>query len=60
MIYPNPYIGGKGYLERITFANLSKEATIRIYTISDKLIKTIKYKDAVNGGSEEWDIYLLY
>ena len=54
--YPNPYIGGKGYPERISFANLPKEATIRIYTISGKLIKRIKHKDAADGGSREWDV----
>ena len=55
-IYPNPYIKGKSLAERISFINLPKEATIRIYTVSGKLVKTIKHLDTVDGNSEEWNI----
>ena len=54
--YPNPYVKGKSSIERISFANLPKETTIRIYTVSGELVKVIKHKDIADGGSKEWDI----
>ncbi len=54
-IYPNPYIAGKGYPERIIFGGLPKEATLRIYTISGELVKEIS-PQPINGGSVEWDV----
>lgn len=58
MVYPNPYIAGKSKFtqNRITFSNLPKEVVIRIYTITGKLVKTIKHKDTADGGSKEWDV----
>lgn len=55
-LYPNPYITGKGYPEKIIFVGLPKDATLRIYTVSAELLKIIDHKDIVNGGLEEWDI----
>ena len=55
-IYPNPYIAGNFTQDRITFNNLPKASTLRIYTISGKLIKEIKHQDITNGGNEEWDV----
>lgn len=55
-IFPNPYRGDKGWPEKITFNNLPKETTIKIYTISEEIIKTIKHKDNLDGGSEIWNI----
>ena len=54
--YPNPYVKGKSLIEKISFGNLPKETTIRIYTVSGDLVKTIKHKDTADGGSKEWDI----
>jgi hypothetical protein len=56
VVYPNPYIKGKSYSERISFGNLPGESTIKIYTISGKLVKTIGYNAVNNGSSQEWDI----
>ncbi len=56
VICPNPYIAGENVSEKITFSNLSQKETIRIYTISGKLIKTIEYEYMIGGGSTEWDI----
>ncbi len=51
--YPNPYRfdEGSGF---ITFANLTKEATIRIMTMSGAVIRTI-YETDGNGGVV-WDL----
>ena len=54
--YPNPYVKGKNQSEGISFANLPKEATIRIYTVSGELVKVIKHKDIADGGSKDWNI----
>ena len=54
--YPNPYVKGETSGEGISFANLPKEAIIRIYTVSGDLVKTIKHKDTADGGRKEWDI----
>ncbi len=56
VVYPNPYIKGKGVGDKISFANLPKEATINIYTAAGELLKTIEHKDSVDGGKEEWDV----
>ena len=56
VVYPNPYIKGKSLNEIINFSNLPNEATIRIHTVTGKLIKTIKHKDTADGGSREWDV----
>lgn len=56
MVYPNPYIGGKGNAVKIVFNNLPGESVLRIYTVSGKLVKTIKHNAAADGGLEEWDV----
>lgn len=56
LVLPNPYIKGESSIERISFGNLPKEVTIRIYTISGKLVKTIKHKSSADGGNKVWDI----
>ncbi len=55
-VSPNPYVKGKTGVARITFDYLPQEATIKIYTVFGKLLKTIKHKDTAAGGSENWDI----
>ena len=56
IVFPNPYVKSESANNKIIFAVLPKETTIRIYTIAGKLIKTIKHLDTVDGGSEGWDI----
>ena len=56
VVSPNPYVAGKSTQERIVFTELPKESTLRVYTISGKLVKEIRHQDTTNGGSEEWDI----
>lgn len=55
-IYPNPYVKGENTREIIFFGNLPKTSTIRIYTLSGKLVKTIEHKDTADGSTKEWDI----
>jgi hypothetical protein len=65
-VVPNPYVGaaswepataitGRG--ERLVyFIHLPNKCTIRIYTISGNLVKTL-YRDApVTDGQEPWDL----
>ena len=49
------YSSGRGE-RRIDFVNLPQECTIRIYTVSGKLIKTIKHSAAMSLGAESWDL----
>ena len=56
LVYPNPYRDDQGWPEKVTFNNLPAEATMRIYAISGELVKIIKHKATVDGGSEEWDV----
>ncbi len=56
IVCPNPWIISKGYSEKIVFSELPQAATIRIYDVSGKLVKTIKHKSTADGGSEEWDV----
>lgn len=54
-IVPNPYITRAGWdldndYQRIQFINLPTECTIRIYTISGDLIKTIQHESPYAGG----------
>ncbi len=51
--YPNPYRAGMGE-EKIVFANLTKEAEIKIMTLQGHLIKTI-YENDGDGGAE-WNV----
>ncbi|MDZ7401019.1 MAG: S8 family serine peptidase [candidate division KSB1 bacterium] len=51
--YPNPCRVGAGE-NSIMFANLTKEATIKIMTLSGQVIRTLQEKDS-NGGVR-WDL----
>jgi hypothetical protein len=51
--YPNPCRVGAGE-NSIIFANLTKEATIKILTLSGQVIRTLEEKDG-NGGVS-WDL----
>ena len=65
-VVPNPYIGaaswepasrnvGRGE-RRIYFIHLPNECTIRVYTISGKLVQTIKHNSTISDGQESWDL----
>ncbi len=56
VIYPNPYVKGNNSESKIYFSNLPQAATIRIYTMSGNLIKTLKHTAPAAGASQEWDI----
>ena len=65
-VVPNPYVGaasweplssevGRGE-RRIFFIRLPNECTIRIYTISGKLVDTIEHSSTISDGQESWDL----
>ncbi len=65
-VVPNPYVGaasweplstevGRGE-RRIFFIHLPNECTIRIYTISGKLVDTIEHSSTIADGQEGWDL----
>lgn len=49
-VYPNPYKPSKGHT-KIVFANLSANATIKIFTFDGELVWE---KENITTGSEEW------
>ena len=58
-VVPNPYYGYSKYEtsqldNRIKVTNLPKKATVRIYTVSGTLVKTIKKSDDLT--SVDWDL----
>ncbi len=65
-VVPNPYVGaaswephstvvGRGE-RRIYFMHLPSECTIRIYTISGKLVETIVHSSTFTDGQRSWDL----
>ncbi len=65
-VVPNPYVGaasweprvntvGRG-VRRVEFIHLPAKCTIRIYTISGKLVKTIVHNSVITDGQEPWDL----
>lgn len=66
-VVPNPYIAtaiwepdhnflmGRGE-RRIYFINLPAEATIRIYDVRGRLVKTLIHEDRGSGSMEAWDL----
>lgn len=65
-VVPNPYAGaasweafstevGRGE-RKIYFMHLPNECTIRIYSISGKLIDTIIHSSVISDGQESWDL----
>jgi hypothetical protein len=66
-VVPNPYIVRNPWevssdYGELRFTNLPDECTIRIYTISGSLIRTLEHKveanaaSAIQGGTEKWDV----
>ncbi len=65
-VVPNPYVGaasweaqtssvGRGE-RKIQFINLPKDCTIRIYTISGRLVQTIEHNSTLDDGQEAWNL----
>ena len=65
-VVPNPYVGaaswepastevGRGE-RRIFFIHLPSECTIRIYTISGKLVDVVEHSSSISDGQESWDL----
>jgi hypothetical protein len=65
-VVPNPYAGaaswepfsnevGRGE-RRIHFIHLPNECTIRIYTISGKLVQTLQHSGTISDGQEAWNL----
>lgn len=65
-VVPNPYVGaasweplsgevGRGE-RRIFFIHLPNECTIRIYTVSGKLVDTIEHSSTISDGQVSWDL----
>jgi hypothetical protein len=66
IVVPNPYVGaasweplstevGRGE-RRIYFMHLPNQCTIKIYTISGKLVDTIEHNSTLSDGQESWDL----
>ena len=65
-VVPNPYVGaaswepattsvGRGE-RRIFFIHLPQQCTIRIYTISGRLVQTITHSSTLDNGQESWNL----
>lgn len=66
-VVPNPYVStsdfepqnnfrsGRG-IRRIYFMNLPAKCTIRIYTITGELVKTLLHNESIDNGQEAWDL----
>lgn len=65
-VVPNPYVGaaswepfsydvGRGE-RRIFFIHLPSVCTIRIYTLSGKLVDMIEHNSTMSDGQESWDL----
>jgi hypothetical protein len=60
-VVPNPYIVRNAWepsrdYSRIAFTHLPDKCTIRIYTISGDLIRTLEHESATFDGNENWDL----
>jgi len=65
-VVPNPYVGaaswepattsvGRGE-RRIFFIHLPQQCTIRIYTISGRLVQTMMHSSTLDNGQESWNL----
>jgi hypothetical protein len=62
-VIPNPYNYNsvnlyQGERDKVLFVNLPPIATIRIYTLSGDLVRTIEHTDL--SGDEPWDLVTSY
>ena len=66
-VVPNPYFAasafegqntfnsGRGPRE-VQFRNLPSECTVRIYSISGELVRTIQHSSSLASGTGKWDL----
>lgn len=52
---PNTYRAGRGE-RRIYFMNLPRQCTIRIYTITGRLVQTLEHDSSLDNGQLSWDL----
>ena len=66
-VVPNPYVAAATWEERnfyssgrgprsIHFTHLPQQCTIRIYTVSGELVRTIEHNAPLNNGTAQWDL----
>ncbi|MCX6173126.1 MAG: hypothetical protein NTZ27_00015 [Ignavibacteriales bacterium] len=65
-VVPNPYVGAASWEPATTqvgrgdrliyFIHLPAQCTIRIYTISGKLVKTLEHNSTIANGQEPWNL----
>jgi hypothetical protein len=60
-VVPNPYIvrnnwEASGDYSRIAFTHLPDQCTIRIYTLSGDLLRTLEHTSTALDGNENWDL----
>ncbi len=66
-VVPNPYIAGASWEPRLVFGagrgqrkidfiHLPATCTIRIFTLSGKLVKTIEHQNVATNGAASWDL----
>ncbi len=66
-VVPNPYLAANAFESQNTFTsgrgpreiqfrNLPNECTIRIFTISGELVKTIRHSSTIDFGTGKWDL----
>jgi len=61
MVVPNPYIVRNAWersrdYSRIAFTHLPDKCTIRIYTLSGDLLRTLEHDSPALDGNENWDL----
>jgi len=66
-VVPNPYVvtasweptftlsSGRG-LRKVDFINLPQRCTIRIFTVSGKLVRTLEHEGEITNGTESWNL----
>jgi len=55
-VFPNPFVQKARYSNQVTFSDLPEEVVIRIYGLNGGLLKEIKHREILAGGSESWNI----
>ena len=66
LVVPNPYVGAASWEPQslsvgrgdrlIYFTHLPHECTIRIYTISGRLVQTLQHSAGIDDGQEPWNL----
>jgi len=56
VVYPNPYVKGKNGGNRILFGNLPPTATLRLYSLSGTLVRSVEHADQAAGGLAACDV----